>query len=408
MKEIKNNFKKKVLDNGMTILFEKREIPIVAVSITVRCGGINETEKEKGISHYVEHMLYKGTLSRTSKEIVSEIEKKGGELNGFTAETMTSFYCKMPSKHIAIALDILGDMIKNSKFDLNELEKEREVIFEEIKMRRDNPHSYVLDKLHSMLYEGALGKDLIGTRETMNSITRDDIIKRMKDTYTPNNLILTVVGDANFSNIVEWAEKTFSLEKKEVPEYPIKLINKSKYETRKGIDQANMIFAFHGPLSNDKKYYAAEILMTLMAGGLSSRLFSEIREKRNLAYSIHGAIDSSKRYSFMYVYAGVSPKNIEKVRNLIIEEFSKVSQNIEKEELDLIKEQSIGNYLISMEDSQSQMLQLLSNEIDTKAEDFYDYEKNINEVKLEDVKEMASLAVEGKYSLFALLPEDDK
>jgi len=405
---MKENFKKIILDNGMTILYEKRSIPVVAVSIAVRCGGINETIKEKGISHYVEHMLYKGTKTRTSKDIASEIEKKGGELNGFTSETMTAFYCKMPSKYINLALDVLGDMIKNSTFNSKELEKERKVIFEEIKMRRDSPRHYVLDKLHSMLYSGTLGYDLIGSEETMNKISRKKIMDRFNSIYTPNNLILTVVGNTSFNLIVKWAKKTFNNEKKEVPKYPIKLINKSATEIRKGIDQASMVFAFHGPLAGDKKSHAAELLMTLMGGGMSSRLFSEIREKRNLVYTIHSAMDASRHFSFMYVYAGTSKNNIEKVKKLIIKEFSKVAKDLTESELDIIKEQSIGNYQISMEDSQNQMMQLLASEIDTKAEDFYKYSKNINSVKLKDVKGLAGLAIEGNYSFFALLPEDTK
>ncbi|MCK5616888.1 insulinase family protein, partial [Candidatus Pacearchaeota archaeon] len=159
-------FQKKVLENGMTILFEKRDIPIVSVAIAVKHGGIHEAEHEKGISHFIEHMLYKGTPTRDSKAIATEIEKNGGELNGFTSEEVTAFWCKMPSIHTDIALDVLTDIVKNPLFDEKELEKERKVIFEEMKMRKDSPRVFVLDEIQEHLYKSPLGKNLIGTKET--------------------------------------------------------------------------------------------------------------------------------------------------------------------------------------------------------------------------------------------------
>jgi len=136
---MRGKFFRKVLKNGMTVLFEKRDIPVVSVAFAVRNGGVNESTNEKGISHFIEHMLYKGTPTRNAKKIAEEIERNGGDLNGFTAETITAYWCKMPSKHLDIALEVLSDMVKNSLFDEKEMEKERKVIFEEIKKYHDNP-----------------------------------------------------------------------------------------------------------------------------------------------------------------------------------------------------------------------------------------------------------------------------
>lgn len=403
---MKNNFKKKVLPNGFTILFEKRDVPVVSVSISVKCGGINENLNEKGISHFIEHMLYKGTKKRSAKQISKEIEKKGGEINGMTTENMTSFWCKIPSKHLKTALDVLTDLIKNPKFDKNEFVKERKVIFEEIKMRKDNPRVYVLDKIQSLLYSGTLGYDLIGTYETMNSIVRDDLIKRFKKIYVPGNMVLTVVGNADFDFLVSWSKKHFSKGSSKVPEYNFGLKNESLIEKRKGIDQANLVFSFHTPLPHDSLIYAAEVLMTIMASGMSSRLFQEIREKRNLVYSIHGDIDLSKNYSHGIIYAGTTSENVYKVKDLILKEFSNVSRNLTEKELKEVKEQLLGNYEISMEDSQGQMAHLLISELNSKAEDFYSYEKKILEVKLGDVKKLASKIKDGNYSFFGLIPEN--
>ena len=396
------NFHRKILKNGMTILFEKRDIPVVSVAFAVRNGGINESLAEKGVSHFIEHMLYKGTPTRNAKKIAEEIEKNGGELNGFTDDAITAYWCKMPSRHLDVALNVLSDMVKNSLFDLKELEKERKVIFEEIKMRKDSPRIYVFDKIQSYLYNGTLGLSLIGTPETMNSIDRKKILDKFKQIYQPNNMILSVVGNADFDKIIEFAEKNFGKIKGKVSEQKFNLKNESKIETRKGIDQANLIFAYHVPLAGDKKCYAAQILSTLMAGGMSSRLFSEIREKRNLAYAVKGDANINKDFAYNIIYVGTTKENVEIVKKLILEEFEKVVKDLDEDELNEIKEQLIGNYQISMEDSQNQMVNLLMNEIDGNAEEFYEFEKNISEVKLSDVKDLAKMK---NYSFFALVPE---
>tara|TARA_Y100000296_G_scaffold84251_1_gene117076 strand:+ start:1405 stop:2604 length:1200 start_codon:yes stop_codon:yes gene_type:complete len=399
---MKFDFKRKVLKNGMTILFEKRDIPVVSVAFAVRNGGINESENEKGISHFIEHMLYKGTPTRNAKQIAEEIEKNGGELNGFTSEIITAFYCKMPSKHLDIALEVLGDMIKNPLFDSKELEKEKKVIFEEIKMRKDTPRIYVFDKIQEHLYDKPLGLNLIGTEKTMNSIDRDKIVKRFKEVYQPNNLILCVIGNVNFNEVIKFAEKSFGNNKGNVPKFKVTLKNESKVEKRKGIDQANLVFAYHVSLANDKKNFAAQVLSILIAGGMSSRLFQEIREKRNLAYSVRGDFDINKDFAYNIIYVGTTKENIEKVKKLILEEFKDIAKNLTEEEFKQIKEQIIGNYYISMEDSQTQMVNLLDHEVNGNAEDFYEFEKNISEVKLEDVKNLAKIK---NYSFFSLVPE---
>ncbi len=400
---MKREFKRKVLKNGMTILFEKRDLPVVSVSFAVRHGGINEPVSEKGISHFIEHMLYKGTPTRNTMQIALEIEGHGGELNGFTDEEITAYWCKLPSKHLNIALEVLGDMIKNPLFDEKELEKERKVIFEEIKMRKDNPQAYVIDQIKKFLYNGTLKIPLIGTNKTMNSINRKKLIEKFKKVYTPNNMILCVVGNADFNKIIEFVEKNFGHEKGKIPKQKIILDNKEKIEKRKGVDQANLVFAYHVPLAGDILSYAAKVLSTLMAEGMSSRLFSEIREKRNLAYAVKGACDINKEFAYNIIYVGTTKENVSVVKKLIIEEFKKLSKDLNKKELNKVKEQLIGNYYINMEDSQSQMAGLLSYEIDGNAEEFYDFEKNIQAVKLQDVKKLASQTAK-KFSFFALIP----
>src|SRR3990167_9358632 len=228
MIDLRKNFQKKVLKNGMTLLFEKRNVPVVSVAFAVRAGGINEGVSEKGISHFIEHLLYKGTKTRTSKQIAEEIEKNGGELNGFTSEEITVYFCKMPSKHLDIALNVLTDIIKNSVFDEKELEKERKVIFEEIKMYKDNPQMHSLSEIQKLLYTGTLEINLAGTFESMNKIDRNKILEKFKQIYEPNNFILCVVGDADFEQIVKFAEENFENGKSQISKQKFELKNETK------------------------------------------------------------------------------------------------------------------------------------------------------------------------------------
>jgi len=399
---MKPKFYKRVLKNGATVIFEYRKNSgIVSVALAVRQGGIYEPIEEKGISHFIEHMLYKGTKKRNSKQISEEIEKRGGMLNGFTDEELTAYWCKMPAQHIDVALDVLGDMIKNPLFDEKELEKERKVIFEEMKMRRDTPQIHVYDKIQSLLYEGNLAYDVIGTEKSMSKIDRKKILDKFNECYGTNNLIVCVVGDADFEKVCDYIEKNFKKKEVVIREPIIKKKNGEKIDKKAGLDQANIVFAFHSPDANNKKVYASNVLSTIMAGGMSSRLFQEIREKRNLAYAVKGNTHIGKHFGYSSVYIGTSKDNIEVIKKVILEEFQKIKK-LSQKELEEAKEQIIGNSKISREDSQGQMLDLLYNEIYGDAKNSYKFEKNIGKVKLEDVKKLSDLK---NYSMFALIPE---
>jgi len=357
---MKENFRKKILKNGMTVLFEKREIPVMSMIFAVKSGGINESLDEKGISHFIEHMLYKGTKKRSAKKIAEDIEKTVGELNGFTSEELTGFLCKIPSKNLYSALDVLMDLVKNPVFDEKELEKERKVIFEEMKLYKDNPRLHVLNEIQKILYTGTLSVDLIGTQKTMNSLSKKKLVDKFKKIYTPENMIFCSVGNGDFKKLINILEKNFKSSRREISKQDFKKKNEIKYEKRKGLDQANLVFAFHSPISSNKDSYAAHLLLSLMVGGMSSRLFSEIREKRNLAYAVKGEFNCNKEFSYSYIYVGTTKENVEKVKELILREFEDVSKNLRKKEFDKIKKQVIGNYEISMEDSQTQMINLLA------------------------------------------------
>ena len=392
---------RKILKNGMTVVFKERKNGVVSVAFAVRFGAINETKEHKGIAHFIEHMLYKGTPKRNAQQISTDIEKNGGELNGFTSEQVTAYWCKMPSKHLDVALDVLSDMVKNPLFDETELNKERQVIFEEMKMYQDNPQIHVFYKIKSLMYKGDFSIPLVGTKESMNSNTRERLKEFFERVYVPENMILCVVGAADFDYLCKFIEKNF-IKKGNKINYPsVETSNGEKISKRKGIDQANLVLAYHVPLL-DGMEYTAEVLSVLMAGGMSSRLFAEIREKRNLAYAIKGFYDSEGKYAYSGVYVGTTPENVSKVKELIIEEFGKVSKELTDKELNSVKDQIIGNYFISQEDSFSVMYDLLKSEIKGDAKDVDKFIDKIKDVKLEDVKNLASIK---DWSFFALVPE---
>jgi predicted Zn-dependent peptidase len=399
----KENFFRKKLENGMSVIFEQRKgSGVVSIAFVVKQGGIHESVEEKGIFHFIEHMLFKGTKKRNAKRISEEIERNGGVLNGYTEDEFTFYFCKMPSDKINIALNVLSDIIKNPLFDEKEIEKERQVIFEEIKIYKDNPRLHVQDKITSCLFEGSAGMSLAGTEETLKKIDRKKILEKFKNTYASENIFLCAVGDCNFDFLCDYCEKNFEKSKFYEKEKKISKICKKETEKRKGIDQTNLVFAYHVPVFSDEKHYASQVLACLMAGGMSSRLWQEIREKRNLAYSVNGNCHSGKRIAYITITVGTGKQNAEKVRKIIIEEFEKVAKMLDEKELSEVKEQLIGNSKISREDSQGEMTDLLSNEVFERAEKTYEYEENIKKVNLEDVKELAKIK---DYSFFSLVPE---
>ena len=394
---------RKILKNGMTVVFKQRRNRVVSVAFAVRFGAMNETASNKGIAHFIEHMLYKGTPTRNAAQIATEIEKNGGELNGFTSEQVTAFWCKMPSKHIYVALDVLSDMVKNPLFDNNEVEKERNVIFEEMKMYHDSPTLYIFNEIKSLMYKGDFAIPIIGTKKSMLDNSPDKLRKVFDKVYSPKNMILCVIGDADFEKICSFAESNFG-DNKEKVFYPKIQLNSGgiKIEKRKGVDQANLIFAYHIPLPHDDKNYAAHVLNVLMAGGMSSRLFSEIREKRNLAYAVKGINEEEKDYAYNAIYVGTTLENVHKVRELILDEFKKVSKSLTEKELEEVKEQIIGNYMLLQEDSYNILLELLLNEIKGNASTSDEFVNKIRSVRLEDVKKLANIKY---YGFFALIPE---
>ena len=397
------NFKKIKLKNGITVLFEKRNLPIICYSISNPFGGSHESSDVKGVAHLFEHLLFTGTKTRTHEDISGEIEKKGGLLNAFTAQDVTSYWFKLPSEHAEAGINIIHDILKNPTFDPVKLEKEKRVVMEEIKIFHDDPERRVYEILESALYSKPFGEGIIGNAETVKSLSREKIIEIFKENYNPENFIVTIVGDADIKKICHRLENDFRSSNKEY--FPRKVTQKNEelVEKREGIDQAQLVIGMHAPME-DRKQKALEILNAYLAGGMSSKLFLEIRENHGLAYTVRGRIEREKSYSYYSIYAGTTKEALSKVKEMMIQGFKDVEKMTEKE-LNDAKQRLIGVRKIASEESINVMNNLIFEEISTgKAEDYYKYDENINSIKLSEVKELAKQIIKN-YSVAIVCPK---
>jgi len=394
-------FQKKKLKNGITVIHEPRDLPIVSLSITNRFGGAFEKSEIKGVAHVIEHLLFTGTKTRTHEDISREIEKKGGLLNAFTSHEVTSFWFKLPSEHLFTGLDILTDMLNNPAFILEKFEKEKKVILEEIKMYNDNPRTAVMEQIEKNLYNKPFGELIIGSDKTVSSLNRDQVAQIFKEMYNPSNYIVTIVGQADFKKVCEYLEKNFKSSNKKPEIIPIKTLNKETTEERADQDQAHFVFAIHAPLPNSPDFPALEVLDGYLANGMSSKLFIEIREKRGLAYVVKSSIDAEKNYSHYIIYVGTTKKAVPEVKKIILEEFQNI-KNITEKDLEEAKERVTGLQKITSEESSSVMNELMYHELANKAEDYYEHENKIKVVTLKQVKKLAEIK---DYSTAAIVPK---
>lgn len=396
-------FQKIKLKNGITVLYEERDLPLICYSISNPFGGSYETSDVKGVAHLFEHLLFTGTKTRTHEDISGEIEKKGGVINAFTAQDVTSYFFKMPSEYAEIGIEIIHDILKNPTFPAEKLEKEKRVVMEEIKMFHDDPEKRVYEILESTLYEKPFGEGIVGSAETVKSLSREKIIKIFQENYSPENFIVTIVGKADIKKICKKLEADFKPSKKSYSHVPIKKKNSQSTEEREGIDQAQLVIGMHAP-QDDKKQKALEVMNAYLAGGLSSKLFLEIRENHGLAYTVRGSIEREKNYSYYSIYAGTTKEALDKVKSMIIQGIKDVDK-MTQSELEESKQRLIGIRRVATEESLNAMQRLIFEEISTgKAEDYYKYDEKIKSVKLEDVKNIAKEIIKS-YSVAILKPK---
>lgn len=392
-------FEKKVLPNGLTILFEKRDVPVTTVMLATKYGAMYESEEEKGIAHFIEHLCFKGTDKRNAKEIAQEVEGVGGVLNAFTHEEVTAYHVKLPSEHLNVAMDVIFDVFFNASFSEDNIEREANVIYEEIKMYCDNPRAHVFEKIKMNLYEGAPGMFVGGTEKNVRGMSREQLVKKHREVYVPSNSVLCVVGNNDFDEIVGLAKKfVVDRERGEIGVSKIIKRGVKNSENRQGVQQTNLALGFHFPCSGERERYVAEIFSVILGRGMSSKLFSEVREKRGLVYGVETELDLGKNYGYMVIWAGTDPDKKKEVFDICLKEFKKMAE-ISEEELDRAKVQVLGNRDVESERGDDTAVNLILEELAGDAKNYYEYEKNINSVKLEDIKKLAEISDYASFSL---------
>jgi predicted Zn-dependent peptidase len=351
-------YNKAVLDNGLGVITSTMpHSRSVCLAILVGTGSCYEINEEAGISHFAEHLFFKGTVCRpTAKEISEDIEGVGGLLNGSTDKEVTFFWCKVASPHFPIALDVLSDLLLNSRFDNKDIEQERQVVMEEINMNLDIPQQRVNMLIDELLWpEQPLGREVTGHKETVSAITREQLLNYVARRYMPNNTVLSIAGNIRHEEAIAQIEPLFN--KWAAGELSTGYITSDQQtEARlriepKDIEQAHLCLAVHGFSYSHPQRFTLNVLNTVLGGGMSSRLFTEIRERRGLAYDIHSSTDHFHNSGALTIYAGVDPRKMEVALAAILEELSKIKQGITAGELTRAKELSKGRLYLRFEDS---------------------------------------------------------
>jgi predicted Zn-dependent peptidase len=396
-------FTRVILPNGLTVLHEYRSVPVSTVAIASRLGAAYETESEKGISHFLEHMCFKGTKRRSVEQISSEIENIGGDLNAFTDECVTCYHATVPSTHTSVALDVLTDMYFRPTLKCEDMKKEAEVICEEIKRYIDAPGAYSGDRLKENLYRAPLGLNIAGSEKIVRGMTREQLQRKHDLHYCPENSLLCIVGNSPLESVLEFfGRNDFSLGSgQHSSKITVEKINIRDAEQRAGIKQATLTLGIHFPSASSPQTYAAELFSTILGDGMSSRLFSEIREKRGFAYDVRSDYTPEKDFGALTIFAGVKKKNISKVTDLIIDEVRKMAF-LTDEELSKAKERLKGCFLVGSEGCMASADSLIRSEIEGSAESHYAFQDRINGVTLDEVRALADVK---DYSSFVLGPK---
>ena len=411
-------YAKSVLSNGLRIVtIPMPSLESVTVSVWMKTGSRSETQKNNGVSHFLEHMFFKGTTNRpTAKQIAEEIDQIGGVQNAGTSKEYTEYYIKCRADKIEVAFDLLSDMTLNSLLDAKEIEREKGTIIEEIRMYEDTPMMNIGEVFEGLIYSGhSLGMDIAGTEKTVQEMKRKDFLDYRSNFYNPENMIVTVAGGVDEKESLKLAEKYFSRLIKSTTKSAsnkftarqaapkVKLHNKKK-------EQTHVILGFIADGKNYKNKYAQTLLATILGGGMSSRMFTEVRERRGLAYSIRTSMDRYTDIGYLGTYAGLDTKRAEEAVKVMLEEHYKIldlRSQILDPELRKAKEFLKGHLALALEDTSDVSSffgdqELFSDKVLTPEEVFKKIDKvTMDEVNFEAkrlfVPERLNLAIIGPY-----------
>jgi predicted Zn-dependent peptidase len=394
--------KRSVHSSGLRIVTE--EVPSVrsaAVGIWVNVGSRDEAPATAGASHFLEHLLFKGTTSRTALEISSSIESVGGEMNAFTSKEYTCFYARVIDTDLPMAIDVVSDLITSSIVTALDVDAERKVVLEEIAMRDDDPSDLVHDLFSDTYYgDTAIGRPILGTVKSISEMSRNTVFNYYKKKYLPQDLVVAVAGNIKHKRVVAMVEEALSrdnfLDELGAPVLrPNTPVKNSKQQSvgllYKKSEQAHMFYGMEGVARADERRFAMGVLSAALGGGMSSRLFQEIREKRGLAYSVYAYAQQFAGSGVLGFYAGCNPTKAIEVVEIIRSVLSDVADNgMTHEEIERAKGAVRGSLVLSQEDSGSRMSRIGKNEIVYgQVMDFDDILKAISRVSATDIREIA-------------------
>jgi predicted Zn-dependent peptidase len=353
--------------NGVRIITEKLEhYRSVSLGIWVGAGSRDENERLNGISHFIEHMIFKGTRGRSSLQIAIGLDAIGGLSNAFTGKEDTCFHSRVLDKHFPILADILSDIFLNSIFDLQEIDKERHVILQEISMVEDSPEEHIHDLFNNLFWiKHPLGKPILGTGKTVTAINRDEMFDHMRRFYTPDRIIIAAAGNIDHDTVVKLFSPLFgSLEPIEhSSQINSPHINSGVSCLYKKLEQVHICLGGKAPHLSSESRFAGAILNTILGGNMSSRLFQEIRENRGLAYSVYSFLSSFMDTGLLGICVGTDPQKVNKVLEVINNEIGKIQNGeISETELTAAKEHLTGGILLGAENLDSRMMRLAKNE----------------------------------------------
>jgi len=383
------------LKNGIKVIMEKIPyIKSVSVGVFINVGTKDESENNNGISHFIEHMIFKGTEKRDAKDIAKEIDNLGGQMNAFTSSEYTCYYVRVLDKHLTTAVDILSDMLNNPKFSEEDIANEKRVILEEINMYLDSPEDVVFDMIHEIMFKGTpLSFPVLGTKETVKNLDRKTLIDYYNKYYRPDNMVITVIGNYNEKEIIDILNNYFSRKpscknivrdkSSSLPSLKPCILGKQRE-----FEQVNFCLGTEGIKRDNEEKYSLYIINNFFGGSVSSILFQKIREERGLAYSVYSTPVSFKNAGIFTIYAALSNKEILNVARLIKEEIIKFKKNlIGKSDLLKLKEQLKSSYILEMESTFDRMLEIGSSELLTgDALTLEEVLNKINKVSLDDIK----------------------
>ncbi|PQM62859.1 MAG: peptidase M16 [Rhodobacteraceae bacterium] len=342
----------KTLPNGFTIATEfMPNFKTAALGIWIRAGGRHETEEQNGIAHFLEHMAFKGTKNRTSFQIAEAIEHVGGYINAYTSREITNYYCRVLSEHVPLAMDVISDIVLNSTIEQTEVNVERGVILQEIGQSNDTPDDIIFDWLQETAYpDQPYGRSILGPAANVKAFSSEDLINFTQLHYSPNKMILCAAGDIDHDDIVNLSKKYFlKLSKKAEKRIVPGIFVGGERRVYKDLEQAHFALSFKSSAIKDSDIFVSQIFAVAMGGGMSSKLFQEIREKRGLCYSIFSSIDAGSDTGSFTIYAGTSEDKINELSTVVIDELKRSIETISQKDLDKARAQIKAGLLMGLE-----------------------------------------------------------